>query len=93
VPSQNVVPVRSAITTDPAGVHIDLAAVGAQQRKTDAVVEHGRSAVEIARQTGSRVVARRLAGLRSALTPLLRDPAVRDVDDEIARLVMAAGVS
>lgn len=76
-----------------AGVHIDLAAVGAQKRKADAVIEHGRSAVEIARQTSSGVVARRLAGLRSALTPLLRDPAVRDLDDEIASLATAAGVS
>jgi len=76
-----------------AGVHIDLAAVWAQQRKADAVIEHGRSAVGIARETGSGVVARRLAGLRGVLMPLLRDPAVRVLDDEIASLNAAAGVS
>src|SRR6266567_2936071 len=76
-----------------AGVPIDLAAVWAQQRKADAVIEHGRSAVGIARETGSGVVARRLAGLRGVLMPLLRDPAVRVLDDEIASLNAAAGVS
>jgi len=76
-----------------AGVLVDLAAVAAQQRNADTVIEHGRSAVEIARQTGSGVVARRLAGLRTALTPMLKDPALRDLDEEILSVSAAAGVN
>ncbi|WP_344874102.1 transcriptional regulator [Allokutzneria multivorans] len=46
------------------GVHVDLSAVGAQRRDKDQFAAHVHAAVEIARQTDSGYLARRVRGLR-----------------------------
>ncbi|MEV6428811.1 transcriptional regulator [Nocardia sp. NPDC051463] len=69
-----------------ASVLVDLAAVGALNRDPIQVVMYGDAALDIARQTRSGYVGRRLEGLRRQLGPLCGDRHVRHLDDQIATL-------
>jgi hypothetical protein len=67
-----------------AGVLIDLALIGVQRRDSSLLVMHADSALDLARQTGSGVIARRLRGLQAQLTPLLQDRNVHRLHQRIA---------
>jgi tetratricopeptide (TPR) repeat protein len=64
----------------------DLAVVGAQRHDKNQLVRYGTDALQIAKQTGSGVVRRRLQGLQAHLAPHLADSQVRQLDQEITRL-------
>lgn len=68
----------------------DLAVTGAQQRDVDQAVAYGAEAVELARQTGSGYIGRKLAALRPHLAALGNDARVRQLNDQLPRL---AGMS
>ncbi|MGH3222563.1 MAG: helix-turn-helix domain-containing protein [Streptosporangiaceae bacterium] len=64
----------------------DLAVIGAQRSDPAQVAAHGAVALEVAAQTGSGVIARKLAGLQAHLGPLLADRRVRELDQQITAL-------
>jgi tetratricopeptide (TPR) repeat protein len=64
----------------------DLAEIGARHRDPDQLVHYGLQAVALAHRTSSSIVRRRLEHLRPHLAPMRATPAVRDLDDQIARL-------
>jgi len=64
----------------------DLAVLGAQRRDLDHLVTHADAALELARQTGSGVLGRKLQGLQPHLAPFLGDSRVRDLSKKIATL-------
>lgn len=68
------------------GVLTDLATVGAQRNDREQLDVYGTQALAIARQTGSGVVAKKLQGLRTHLTPFLHDGRIRDLDMQITTL-------
>jgi transcriptional regulator with XRE-family HTH domain/tetratricopeptide (TPR) repeat protein len=72
-------------------VLIDLAALGLQRRDVDQLVSHARAAAEIARQTGSGVIGRKLQSLQAQLSSLLTDHRVRQLDQEITTLTRVSG--
>jgi transcriptional regulator with XRE-family HTH domain len=63
----------------------DLAVLGARRRDIDALLAHAGAAVELARQSRSGVIFRRLRTLRPHLSPFLADGRVREL-----RRVLAA---
>lgn len=67
-------------------VHADLARIGLQRRDTDEFLEHAGAALEIAEETQSGFVARRLRGLRPQAAPFLGSPGVAEACDRIAAL-------
>ena len=69
----------------------DLAVLGAQRRDPAQVTAHGAAALDVATQTGSGVIARKLAALQAHLGPLLADRGVRDLDEKITALNQGAG--
>ncbi|MEC3979656.1 helix-turn-helix transcriptional regulator [Amycolatopsis sp. H20-H5] len=69
----------------------DLATLGLQRRDVDQLVNHAGAAANIARQTGSGVVCRKLQSLQGQLTPLLTDCRVRQLDQEITALTKVSG--
>lgn len=69
-----------------AAVLTDLAAIGAKRSDADQVITYGREALQLARESGSGYVARRIAGLRAVLSPLTRDARVADLATEITTL-------
>jgi transcriptional regulator with XRE-family HTH domain len=71
----------------------DLAVLGAQRRDPDQLAAHGSAALDIARQTGSGVIARKLAGLQAHLGPFLADRRVRELDQQITALAHGAAGS
>jgi transcriptional regulator with XRE-family HTH domain len=65
----------------------DLAMLGIQRRDTEQVVHYGGQAVELAQQTGSRgYVGRKLQGLQAQLAPMLSDPRLSSLNDQISSL-------
>jgi hypothetical protein len=65
----------------------DLAMLGIQRRDIEQVVHYGHQAVELAQQTGSRgYIGRKLQGLQGQLAPLLGDPRLSSLNDQIASL-------
>lgn len=64
----------------------DLAAVGAQRGDPDQVLTYGREAVQLARESSSGHLARRLRGLHDAFGPLARDGRVAELGAEITAL-------
>ncbi|MGY0060580.1 helix-turn-helix domain-containing protein [Streptomyces sp. LZ34] len=69
-----------------AAVLTDLAAIGAKRSNTDQVITYGREALQLARQSGSGYVARKLLSLRTAISPLAHNTRVADLATEIAAL-------
>lgn len=69
------------------GVLVDLALIGAQRRDLDMLVTHADAALDLARQTGSGVIARRLQGLQTRLVPMLSDANVHRLHQRIATVV------
>jgi hypothetical protein len=65
------------------GVLTDLAMLGLQRGDLDQLINHAEAATDIARQTGSGVIGRKLKGLQAQLAPLLADHRVRQLDNEI----------
>ncbi|MEV6522704.1 transcriptional regulator [Longispora sp. NPDC051575] len=61
----------------------DLATLGLQRGDLDQVVGHARAAMDLARQTGSGVIGRKLQGLQAQLTPLLINRHIRQLDHEL----------
>ncbi|MQA27396.1 MAG: transcriptional regulator [Micromonosporaceae bacterium] len=68
------------------GVLTDLATLGAQRNDPEQIATHANPALEIAKQTGSGFIARKLHRLHIRLTPLLTDQRVRRIDRQIAAL-------
>jgi hypothetical protein len=64
----------------------DLATLGLHRRSTDDVIAHGSAAVELAHRTRSGYVVSRLQGLRPRLTPMLANPRIADLHEQIAGL-------
>jgi hypothetical protein len=64
----------------------DLAMVGVQRRDAEQVTFFGRDALGIARQTRSGVVGRKLHLLQRRLKPMLGEPGIRRLDDDISVL-------
>lgn len=61
--------------------------LGIQRRDVEQVVYYGRQAVELAEQTGSRgYIGRKLQGLQAQLAPMLSDPRLSGLSDQIASL-------
>lgn len=66
-----------------ATVLTDLAIVGAQRSDVNQLITHTEAVLEIAAQTGSGFVKRKLHGLRNHLAPLLENGRVRQLDRQI----------
>jgi transcriptional regulator with XRE-family HTH domain len=65
----------------------DLAMLGIQRRDVEQVVHYGGQAVELARQTDSRgYIGRKLQGLQDQLAPLLGDPRLSALNEQIVSL-------
>ena len=59
---------------------------GTQLKDPLRVVTHGFAATDLARSTGSGVIARKLANLLPALAPMRSDPHIRHLAQEITNL-------
>ncbi|MEU8567805.1 helix-turn-helix transcriptional regulator [Streptomyces pathocidini] len=66
----------------------DLAVIGAKRRDTDQVVTFGSEALQLALETTSGYVARRLQVLRAELGPIARDRRIAELDAGIRALNM-----
>lgn len=64
----------------------DLAMIGVQRGDVNQLVTYADAALEIAVQTGSGFIDRKLQGLRGHLTPLLRNSQVRQLNQQIMTL-------
>jgi hypothetical protein len=71
-------------------VLVDLALIGVQRRDVDLLVTHAESALDLAKQTGSGVIARRLQGLQTQLAPMLGGTRVHRLHQRIATLTGAS---
>lgn len=71
------------------GVHADLATTAVQRRGLGQAADYARPALDIARDTGSGVVGRKLTGLQRSLAPFMRDTRARQLRDQIT--AVAAG--
>jgi transcriptional regulator with XRE-family HTH domain len=69
---------------------VDLATISSQRPDVLRLVAYGAAAIDHTRQTGSGVVLRKLQNLRPELAPFRKDPHVRNLDNEIAHLAIAA---
>jgi hypothetical protein len=65
----------------------DLAMIGLQRRDSERLVVYAEAALELARQTGSGVIGRKLDRLRKHLAPLPTDKRIRSLDEEITSLI------
>jgi len=63
-----------------------LAVVGAQRREIDQLVTYADTALEIARQTGSGVISRKLQNLQAHLAPPFCDSDIRRLNMQITCL-------
>jgi hypothetical protein len=70
-------------------VLVDLALIGVQRRDRDSLITHADAGLDLARQTGSGVIARRLRGLQTQLEPMLTDREVYRLHQRIAAVVGA----
>jgi hypothetical protein len=64
----------------------DLAMVGLQRHDPSHLATYATAAVQVATDTGSGVVGRRLQSLRPHLVPLPANPGMRQIDRQIANL-------
>ncbi|GAA3079216.1 hypothetical protein GCM10020000_76060 [Streptomyces olivoverticillatus] len=64
----------------------DLAAIGAKRRDPDQVIAYGTEAVQLARESSSGYIARRLLTLRDHFGPLARNDRIAELGAEIAAL-------
>ncbi|MCT9087924.1 helix-turn-helix domain-containing protein [Streptomyces sp. ASQP_92] len=69
-------------------VLVDLAALGMQRRDVDQLVGYASQALDLAAQTESGYVVRKLEGLRGRLHPLLSDRRVAALSEQISALAM-----
>jgi hypothetical protein len=69
----------------------DLAMTGVQRRDVEQLVTYATEAVELARQTGSGYIGRRLARLRPHLTAVMNDPRVRQLQEQMPVQVGTSG--
>lgn len=67
-------------------VLVDLAAIGARRRDPDQVVSFGREAAQLAQESSSGYVARKLRALQAELAPLVSDNRVAELGEEIGAL-------
>jgi hypothetical protein len=65
------------------GVLTDLAMIGVQRGDVDQLVTYADEVLEIAVQTGSGFISRKLQGLQGHLVPLLGNSQVRQVNQRI----------
>lgn len=75
------------------GVLTDLAMVGVQRRDPTQVVMYASATLDVARQTNSAVVGRRLRHLQRGLAPLSSDGHVRHLDEQITALTTSSSAS
>lgn len=68
------------------GVLVDLATLGIQRRDIDQLLTYARAAIEVAQQTRSGYVKRKIQGLQGQLLPLLSDRRISHLSQEIAML-------
>jgi tetratricopeptide (TPR) repeat protein len=68
------------------GVLTDLATLGLQQGDIDQLIVHADAAVEVAQNTGSGWVERKLTGLHKQLAPLMRDPRVNQLSNKLTSI-------
>jgi tetratricopeptide (TPR) repeat protein len=68
-------------------VLVDLAILGLQRRDRDFLLTHADASLELARQTGSGVIVRRIKGLQAKLGPMLADPDVYRLQQRIGAIV------
>ncbi|GAB2746263.1 helix-turn-helix transcriptional regulator [Kitasatospora kifunensis] len=66
-----------------AAVLAGLAELGARHRNVDQVVRYSTAALSLADRTGSGYIVRRLDGLREPLAPLMSDPRVSNLSEQI----------
>lgn len=71
------------------GVLADLAVIGVQRRDVDMLVTHAEAALDLAEQTGSGVIARRLLLLRNQLDPALGGQRVHRLHQRLATVTGA----
>ncbi|MEU7584454.1 helix-turn-helix transcriptional regulator [Streptomyces sp. NPDC041068] len=71
-------------------VMTDLATLGIQRRDVDQLVSYASQALDLAAQTKSGYVVRKLEGLQGQLQPLLSDGRVSELNDQISALTMTA---
>ncbi|WP_223166464.1 helix-turn-helix domain-containing protein [Nonomuraea sp. SYSU D8015] len=72
------------------GVLVDLASLGVQRGDRDQLLDYGRAAVELARRTGSGVIAQKLRGLQDQMTALPVDDRLRALHNDINELATAS---
>lgn len=72
------------------GVLVDLASLGVQRGDRDQTLDYGRAAVELARRTGSGVIAQKLRGLQEQLVDLPADDRLRGLHNDINELAAAS---
>jgi tetratricopeptide (TPR) repeat protein len=68
----------------------ELAALGAERRDLDRVGHYTRAALELASQTGSGYIGRKLEGVKSRLVPLMADARASALHQQISALDSAA---
>jgi tetratricopeptide (TPR) repeat protein len=68
------------------GVLVDLATLGVQQGDREQVLDYGRAAVELARQTGSGVIGQKLRGLQTQIAGMATDQRVLALSADIDEL-------
>jgi hypothetical protein len=68
-------------------VLVDLASLGAKTRDFEVLILQGSAAVEIAAQTRSGFIGRRLRYLRTQLRPILNDRRVQSLDGQISSVL------
>lgn len=68
------------------GVLADLAILGAQRNDLDRVITHADAVIELAQQTRSWVILRKLTGLQPYLAPFLKDARAHDLGQRITAL-------
>lgn len=67
-------------------VHVDLAVTGLQRGELDLFAEHAGTALQLAEDTGSGYVARRLRDLQPRLARIPAQPQVQDISERISAL-------
>jgi transcriptional regulator with XRE-family HTH domain len=71
-------------------IFADLAVTGAQQRDVEQLVTYASAAMDLARQTASGYVARKVLALRPYLVAVANDPRVRHLNEQIPALTGAS---
>lgn len=72
------------------GVLVDLASLGIQRGDHDQLLDYGKTAVDLARRTGSGVIAQKLRGLQSQMAGLSRDSRLTALSQDINALATAS---